>query len=1224
MRTFLRPSISYFTIVFLQRHKQKVDRSLLLNMDVNTGNEGTAAAFDKESLSANLGNLRETKHDFANACLSSQAACPRRILHECGEGKYLTSKMDANLSPERATKGPYASNSNIDKRPTAGMKQDIKTAIEAGQNEPGAPVPLTMSPKESPNRSQTSPPMPPVSSQSSPSPGWMPKSQQPRRETPPTNSIPYQRNTLSLFSKEKSNYALADESASMSDLSESDLEDTYDEISSLETEDPQGGIIAISVMTQPKESSLRFKASEEEERENISEIVAKDIAENEHNLKLKRKEAGTRRLPASCISGSISEAKRKVHLPLTNHVQHQQAVLRSVKDAPNNLIEGQSIPVESEHKNLIDNKGTLIAPLGITTHPRAQKSGTTNPGERRENSLAAGGVLGLQLDDGDANRASLVATPRSRTLESRDAVLFVGTNGVREKPCTASGAIGSSRAFSAKPNSRVVSPPVTISNRKLSASRPLGTRKVKAERNSQSLEAAPIPSSLHSTASVNSTNSGVELDEKTREAIARSSLLRAQTSRIRKNLTNEIRTERMITHSIASSRQSSRSMGSTSSTCSRSCAKFAYGHTNDVPPCVTVEPSRKVIAGRLYDGKQNCRTPSSALTSGRARRPCNEKEACSQNTGAPFAGAHSGLQVASAEYNSQARVEQENLSFHHITMQTVNQENLSADEAQDLEVQAGLPVVLPGAFAIGSRDDMEQPTGYDSAFEEDCQSESVRENPEELISTFCPEAPETPVEAELYEEHYATVQLVQEEANEFEKVGSPGAREFQAFLGFFALCVIAGVTLVVTMVGGKNQISTVESNIPKIEGWSQVGSVLMGPTDTDIIEFGYAISMSADGSRIAIGLPGFGEKDQRSMGSVFIMDYKGTEWLKTHQIDGPGIDAEAGKALALSQDGKRVAISAPSWENSRGQVQVYEDNQNGKWSLVANTLTGEKVNGSMFGSSLGFSADGNILAVGDKLAHSNKGVPNVGSVHVFEVFENKWTQMGDGIFGQIEGNIFGWSLSLSGDGKRFAASALGADGLAGSVHTFDYEAGIQSWLQVGSATLDGETERENFGASVTLASDGATLAVGSNGYTASGKGIGVGRVTIYGFDEGMLEWSPIGEPIEGSARFDSFGTSVALSKTGNIVAIGGPENDDFGIGSGHVQVMEFDGSKWNIIGSDLGQSGIDGGQFGFSVALSANASRVACAAPFTIFDGFRNDIGQVLVYDVIEELSIPK
>ena len=51
---------------------------------------------------------------------------------------------------------------------------------------------------------------------------------------------------------------------------------------------------------------------------------------------------------------------------------------------------------------------------------------------------------------------------------------------------------------------------------------------------------------------------------------------------------------------------------------------------------------------------------------------------------------------------------------------------------------------------------------------------------------------------------------------------------------------------------------------------------------------------------------------------------------------------------------------------------------------------------------------------------------------VFEVFENKWTQMGDGIFGQIEGNIFGWSLSLSGDGKRFAAAALGAAACAAS------------------------------------------------------------------------------------------------------------------------------------------------------------------------------------------------
>jgi hypothetical protein len=486
------------------------------------------------------------------------------------------------------------------------------------------------------------------------------------------------------------------------------------------------------------------------------------------------------------------------------------------------------------------------------------------------------------------------------------------------------------------------------------------------------------------------------------------------------------------------------------------------------------------------------------------------------------------------------------------------------------------------------------------------------------METLRPEVPDTPVQAELYEVHYAAGQVVEENENEGEK-DSKRARIMYTISGFVALVIIIGVALAVALSGKRQRISGNAPTVPIVEGWSKVGSVLTGPTDTDDIRFGHSIAMSGDGNRLAIGLPGFGEDELRSMGSVFIMDYNGTDFIKTQQIDGPGLSAEAGKTVALSQDGKRLAIGAPSWEKRGGYVAVYEDNHEGNWTLVGDVLTGETRNGTSFGSSLALSADGKILAVGDKLADSNTGNSNVGSVHAFLLDFNKtWNQMGNAIYGQNEDDIFGWSLSLSGDGQRFAASALGANGFSGNLRVFDFDE-ESSWVQVGS-TLLGETERHNFGASVALSSDGTTLAVGANGYSIKGKGIGVGRVRTYQLDEGELAaWVPMGQPIDGSAKFDSFGTSVALSSVGDILAIGGPDNDAFGEGSGHVKVLKFDGSSWNLIGSELGESAIEGGQFGFSIALSANTSRLACAAPFTIFDGFRNDVGEVHVYDAIDE-----
>jgi hypothetical protein len=319
--------------------------------------------------------------------------------------------------------------------------------------------------------------------------------------------------------------------------------------------------------------------------------------------------------------------------------------------------------------------------------------------------------------------------------------------------------------------------------------------------------------------------------------------------------------------------------------------------------------------------------------------------------------------------------------------------------------------------------------------------------------------------------------------------------------------------------------------------------------------------------------------------------------------------------LSLSQDGKRVAVGAPSWENS-GYVAVYEELEWGNWTLVGNVLAGGDYAGESFGGSLGLSADGKILAVGDKLADGDDGVADVGKVRVFHELNSTWTKMGTDILGETGGDLFGWSLSVSGDGTRFAASALGADGFAGNLRAFDFDG--ESWVQIGQS-LTGETERENFGTSVALSSDATTLAVGATGYSRQGMDVGVGRIRTFRLDnsEGETRWIPLGEPIEGTNKFDAFGTSVALSSDGNVLAGGGPENDAFGENCGHVQVMKLDGDSWEPIGSVLGSTETAGGQFGFAVTLSADASRLASAAPFTNFDGFISDVGQVWVYDAI-------
>ncbi|MGA1569054.1 MAG: hypothetical protein ACO38K_05280 [Ilumatobacteraceae bacterium] len=75
-------------------------------------------------------------------------------------------------------------------------------------------------------------------------------------------------------------------------------------------------------------------------------------------------------------------------------------------------------------------------------------------------------------------------------------------------------------------------------------------------------------------------------------------------------------------------------------------------------------------------------------------------------------------------------------------------------------------------------------------------------------------------------------------------------------------------------------------------------------------ESGKAVSMDEDGSRIAVGAP----KHDGGRGTVRIYDWNddSSSWVQIGlDIDGETADDRSGKSVSLSADGSRVAISAP-------------------------------------------------------------------------------------------------------------------------------------------------------------------------------------------------------------------------------------------------------------------------------------------------------------------------
>ena len=85
------------------------------------------------------------------------------------------------------------------------------------------------------------------------------------------------------------------------------------------------------------------------------------------------------------------------------------------------------------------------------------------------------------------------------------------------------------------------------------------------------------------------------------------------------------------------------------------------------------------------------------------------------------------------------------------------------------------------------------------------------------------------------------------------------------------------------------------------------------------------------------------------------------------------------------------------------------------------------------------------------------------------------------------------------------------------------------WQKIGN-DIDGEASGDNSGSSVSLSSDGKTVAIGA---------IRSGHVRIFQWTESTSAWTQMGADIDGEASYlDNSGQSVSLSSDGKTVAIG--------------------------------------------------------------------------------------
>ena len=423
----------------------------------------------------------------------------------------------------------------------------------------------------------------------------------------------------------------------------------------------------------------------------------------------------------------------------------------------------------------------------------------------------------------------------------------------------------------------------------------------------------------------------------------------------------------------------------------------------------------------------------------------------------------------------------------------------------------------------------------------------------------------------------------------------------------------------------------------------QIGADINGTSAGD--ELGTSIDLSEDGNIIAIGAPG-NDANGTDSGQVQVYQLQNDSWIQLGlDLGGAFTGDQSGKIISLSSDGSIIAIGAPNNDGNgtdSGHVRVYQFQTN-NWVQLGSDIEGELA-GDGFGSSVSLSSDGSIMAIGAPFNNGNG--EDSGGVRMYQYQTDSWVQLGSDIDGELAGDEFGSSISLSSDGSIVAAGAPFNDGNgADSGHVRAYQYQTDSWVQLG-IEIDGESAEDKSGSSIRLSSNGNLIVIGAPHNDGNGTDSGHVREYEYQFDT----WVQTGSDVDGESAGDGFGSSISSSSDDKVFVIGASSNDLNGIASGYSRVYQdsyfpdwhyncypvydywgyylYDDCFWEYYSSyttDNWQHILDiegeseGDESGSSISISSDGNIVAISAPFN--DGAGVDSGHVRIYDISTVLS---
>jgi hypothetical protein len=317
-----------------------------------------------------------------------------------------------------------------------------------------------------------------------------------------------------------------------------------------------------------------------------------------------------------------------------------------------------------------------------------------------------------------------------------------------------------------------------------------------------------------------------------------------------------------------------------------------------------------------------------------------------------------------------------------------------------------------------------------------------------------------------------------------------------------------------------------------------------------------------------------------------------------HFACGGANQGHSGNAVALSGDGTTMIVGAPyesggatgingsQNDNSAyasGAVYVFV-RQGDAWIQQAYLKASNTGQSDHFGSSVAVSSDGSTISVaahweasaatGINGNQNDESIRQAGAVYVFTRTGTSWSQQayikasntgrpGEGDL-PGDGDQFGYSVALSGDGNTLAVGAIAEDSAAQQINgnqqddsqqtagaVYVYSRSGTAWAQQAYVKGSHVETGDMFGFAVALDHDGNTLVASAFDERGSGRGINVphdnranGSGALYVFSRRGGAWVQDAY-IKGSKTeaTDQLGYSVAISDDGNTIASGAGDED---------------------------------------------------------------------------------